>query len=279
MRSDTFVLHADYERRHWWFVARRRIVQALVHQILPPSKERLIVDVGCGTGANVDAFAREYDCIGIDTSAEGTALARQNYPHCRFITGFAPEDLGEAAGRADMFLLMDVLEHVRDDIGLFTNLMAAAKPGAHVLITVPADPRLWSSHDIVHMHYRRYTTERLMKLWQDQPLIPLVVTHFNSRLYRLIRATRSVSRILARSWGHGGTDLKLPPAPVNRLLTSIFEGETNRISRDLRSHDRSGGGHGISMLAIVRREGGVVERRQRTPELAATDLHDPERTP
>lgn len=276
MRADTLRLHADYERRHWWFVARRAIIRDLVHRILPPSPDRLIIDVGCGTGANVDAFAREYECIGIDTSDEGIRLARHNYPGRRFIAGFAPADLGEDAARADLFLLMDVLEHVRDDLELFSSLMAVAKPGALALITVPADPRLWSPHDEVHMHYRRYTPERLACLWQDAPLTPLLVSHFNTRLYPVVRAARSVSRVLRRSSGQGGTDLNLPPAPLNDLLRRLMAGEGAGLVRRLDAGSLAAHGRGVSLLAIVRREEGELEPRACTAELAAMDLHDPE---
>ena len=65
----------------------------------------------------------------------------------RFICGTAP-DLGEAAGRADAVLLMDVLEHVPDDAAVLGSIVDALRPGCHVLITVPADMKLWSSHDV-----------------------------------------------------------------------------------------------------------------------------------
>ena len=277
MKADLFRQHAVYERHHWWFVARRRIVARLVRELVPPSRNHIIVDVGCGTGANVAEFARDYTSIGIDTSPDGIALAKKNFPDCSFKVGYAPEDLGDVAGRADMFLLMDVLEHVRDDVALFTGLMAAAKPGALALVTVPANPALWSSHDVVHMHYRRYTPERIRVLWEGAPLTPLLVTHFNTRLYPVVRLARALANARGRSVGEHGTDLSLPPAPINRMLTGVFAGETARLLQGLRHTSLDTGRPGVSLMAVVRRDAGPMTRRERPAELAASDLHDPER--
>ena len=91
MHYEQFQLHADIEQRHWWFVGRRRILCRLVAEVLPPiAAKRVIVDVGCGTGGNIAALADRYRCVGIDTSAEAIELARQRFPHVRFIAGRAP---------------------------------------------------------------------------------------------------------------------------------------------------------------------------------------------
>ncbi len=276
MKPELMRIHAEYERDHWWFVARRRIVTALIHDLLPPSKDRLIIDVGCGTGITVARLASEYSCIGIDSSEHGVALARESYPHCDFRVGDAPQDLGADAGRADLFLLMDVLEHVRDDVALFTSVMAAAKPGALALITVPANPALWSAHVIVHMHYRRYTHRRLAGLWTHPALTPLLVAHCNRRLYPLVRLVRAVSNARGRAAGSGGTDLRLPPAPVNRVLAGLFGGEAHRLRRRLRRGAVDPNGMGVSLLAIVRREAGPLSPQTLPAELADADVHDPE---
>jgi SAM-dependent methyltransferase len=277
MGPELFKLHADREVRHWWFVGRRQILRTMVHELVPPGQGRLIIDVGCGTGANVAALAGEYECVGIDVSPEGIALARERYPSSRFIVGYAPQDLGDLTGRADLFLMMDVLEHVRDDVALFTSVMAAAKPGAHVIVTVPADPRLWSPHDITHMHYRRYVYDRLRVLWEGDPVTPLLVTGLNRRLLPLVRLVRGIQRRRGRSSGPGGTDLSLPPAPLNRALSRVLAGEASVSVERLRGRVIERHPSGVSFLVVARREPGVMTGRSRAPELAASDLNDPER--
>ena len=79
MQHDQFQLHAQIEDRHWWFVGRRKIIRRLVAEVVRPSTEAIVVDVGCGTGGNLAALAGRYRCIGIDTSDEAIRLARTLY--------------------------------------------------------------------------------------------------------------------------------------------------------------------------------------------------------
>ena len=97
MQHDQFQLHADVEDRHWWFVARRRILARLVEEVLPPDPDATVIDVGCGTGANIAALADGYRCLGIDTSSKAIELARSRFSGSgvEFRVGRAPQDLGD----------------------------------------------------------------------------------------------------------------------------------------------------------------------------------------
>ena len=253
MQSEQFQLHAEIEQRHWWFVARRTIIRRLLAELAPPSPETVVIDVGCGTGANLASLAADYCSTGIDTSAEAIALARQRFPQMQFLVGRAPEDLGELAARADLFLLMDVLEHVADDRAMFARLVEAARPGAHFVLTVPADMALWSEHDQSFGHYRRYDGPTLQRVWEGLPVTPRLVSYFNSRLYWLIRATRTWARLRGRAVGQAGTDFWLPRPAVNRWLESIFAGESRRLVQVLCGRQKQGYRRGASLVAVLRR--------------------------
>jgi SAM-dependent methyltransferase len=272
MQSAQFELHATIEQQHWWFVARRRIMRALVEQVLPPG-QGLVVDVGCGTGGNLAALAGDYRCVGIDTSAEAIELARQRFPGVQFLCGLAPDDLGHLAAEAKCFLLMDVLEHVPDDRGLFSRLVQAASPGACFLVTVPAGPELWSPHDESFGHYRRYDFERLSQLWTGLPLELLGQSYFNARLYPAVRAVRSLNQWRGRTAGQAGTDFSLPPKLVNRTLEGLFAGEARRLKSVVQG-TASGYRRGVSLVAMLRREVGPVplENLSRVEELIAAVL-------
>ena len=235
MQSEQFQLHATIEERHWWFVARRRILCRLIAEVLPPSTETTIVDVGCGTGANIAALADRYRCIGIDTSPEAIALSRQRFPKVRFLSGSAPKDLGDEAERARLFLLTDVLEHIADDFAMFSELLASASPGCFFLLTVPADESLWSEHDESFGHYRRYDRARLEQVWAGLPVTTLLSSYFNARLLPIIRTVRAWNRFRGQAAGAAGTDFWLPSRPVNALLTALFAGEANRLLGALRT--------------------------------------------
>ena len=108
MDASQLALHARMEERHWWFLGRRRILRALLSPLLPPGEERLVVDVGCGTGGNVGALAREYRVVGIDTSETAIELAREKFPGARFWCGKLADLPRQVDAGAELYLLMDV---------------------------------------------------------------------------------------------------------------------------------------------------------------------------
>ncbi len=252
MQSEQFRLHADIEQRHWWFVARRRIMRRLIAAILPPRAETLIVDVGCGTGANIAQLASDYRCLGIDSSAEAIGLAQSRFPAVKFLMGCAPEDLGPLVQEIDLLMMMDVLEHVPDDSPLLSRLVAAVRPGTHLLLSVPADMALWGEHDESFGHYRRYDREGFARLWSGLPVSCRLLSYFNSRLYWPVRAVRAIGRLRGKAAGAAGTDFWLPLAAVNSLLDRLFSGEAARLLRVLQGTGRPYR-RGASLIAILRR--------------------------
>ena len=274
MQSAQFQLHAQIEEQHWWFVARRQILAEVIGAVLPPSRETTIVDVGCGTGANLARLADAYECVGIDTSPDAIRLARARFPQVQFIRGTAPRDLKEVVDRTQLVLMTDVLEHVPDDFALFSELLAATKPGTYFLLTVPADLSLWSEHDESFGHYRRYDTQRLEAIWQGLPVRPIFVSHYNARLYPLVKAVRQWNRFRGKSAGEAGTDFHLPNGAVNRALAQVFAGERERLVRLARGQSKSPYPRGVSLMALLTREAGPVQVRQKPVQLAP-DFYNP----
>jgi SAM-dependent methyltransferase len=275
MNTAQFDLHAQIENQHWWFTGRRQILRRLSAELLDNTdKHPLVIDIGCGTGANLAAFADQYQCLGIDTSTEAIALARRQYPQLQFVHGYAPDDIHQELRQAKLVMLNDVLEHVKDDFLLLSRILAELSPGALCLITVPAEPELWSQHDESFGHYRRYTLPRLQMLWEGLPLQPRLVSHFNTRLYPIIKTVRTVNRWLGRSAGKANTDFNLPPAPVNHCLQQLFAGEYQVLSRALRGQ-RRGYTYGASLVAVLERLPGTIQALSK-PLRAGPDLYDPQ---
>jgi len=273
MQSDQFQLHADIEDRHWWFCGRRRIVRRLLAEIAEPNTGRRIVDVGCGTGANIASLADAYVCHGIDPSAEGIRLARERFPAVQFTCGVAPDAFGPDERSADVMLAMDVMEHVGDDFLFASSLLSVLEPGRHLLVTVPADETLWSPHDVNFGHYRRYSRARFERVWMGLPVTPLLVSHYMARLLPVVRTVRAVNRRRGRAAGTAGTDFAMPPAWINRGLEATFAGEGARLVESMRNPARAYR-KGVSLMAILRREPGLIEPRSR-PADVPTDIHDP----
>lgn len=274
MDDQQFELHAEMEDRHWWFLGRRHILSTLVRRLLPAGADKLVVDVGCGTGGNIGALAGDYATLGIDTSAAAIELARRRFPRTRFWCGELGEAPGELDAGADLYLLMDVMEHVADDFLFLSTTLSRCRAGCHVLITVPAEPRLWSSHDLALGHFRRYAATRLRQVWEGLPVDVRLLSHFNTRLYPPIRVIRWVNRRLGRSAGRLGTDLRLPPAPLNRALARVFAGEAKALVRRL-DGERSGAYRvGASLVAVLRVREAGISPRGKPADLPADQLKD-----
>jgi len=254
VKSGQFRVHAEMEEEHWWFLGRRTILKDVVNQVLPPSKGSAVVDIGCGTGGNIAALASAYDCTGIDPSVEAIQCARERFPGVRFLCGTIPGDFKDLLGEAHLLLLMDVLEHLSDDQQFFSRIITSISPGAHLLITVPATKSLWSEHDVSFGHYRRYEREHLAMLWSDQPVKVRLLSHFNARLYPIIRFVRAFNRFSGRTSGVEGTDFRIPGRRVNEALRWILAGEAETLTEVLEGKRRKGYNRGASLVAVLRRE-------------------------
>lgn len=274
MDATQLALHAEMEETHWWFLGRREILRSVLRRLVPPGGQHLVVDVGCGTGGNVGALAPEYRTVGIDTSRYAIELAEQRYPAVRFWQGELADLPPEVDASADAYLLMDVLEHVPDDFLLLSTLLARCRRGALVVITVPAHEHLWSAHDEALGHFRRYDEARLAMVWRGLPVRVRLLSYFCARLYPVVRLARWTSRQSGRSMGRHGTDLRVPPAPVNRLLAWLFRGEAGVITGLLEGRRSAGYRTGSSLLAVLEVEEEGISPRTKVGG-AAPDRHVP----
>src|SRR5262249_17401833 len=125
------------------------------------SQIQRILDVGCGDGLLFDRL-REFGHVeGIEPDA--SVVSGRHASRIQV----APLDERFAVERPfDVVLMLDVLEHIRNDELALRVAARAVRPGGRLLLTVPALPWLWSQHDVVCAHYRRYTRQSLRDLLQ-----------------------------------------------------------------------------------------------------------------
>lgn len=256
MHPDILRLHAEIEEEHWWFVARREVVAGLVRRTVPAGEGRVVLDLGCGTGANLGALRHDYDCVGVELDEIAVSYAAERYPEATFRCASIDEpDTWELDGPVDVCLLLDVIEHLDDDRLALENAVEALTEGGHLILTVPADPRLWSRHDEHHEHRRRYTRDSLRDVVHGLRVEPRLVTGLNARLYLPIYAWRWIQRRARPASGSRTTgDLTLPPPLLNRVLRHVFAGERARIDRALDGAARPYRS-GVSLLGVFRRTG------------------------
>jgi len=120
-------------------------------------------------------------------------------------------------------------------------------------MTVPADPKLWSPHDEVYGHCRRYTSEVLARVWEGLPVEARLLAPFNRILYPAVRVVRAVTNRRGRRVGSVKGDLSLPWSPVNCLLERLFSLEVPAILRLLNGAPTRVDGRGVSLFTVLRK--------------------------
>ncbi len=217
---------AEIDNEHWWFAARREIVARLIERQAALGRPLRILEVGCGTGSNLELLKRygTVDAIEPDEPARALASQRSGLP---VKGGLLPDGVALEDGAYDLIVLLDVLEHIPDDKGTLAALRGKLAAGGKLMVTVPAAPWMWSAHDLAHHHQRRYTAGSLTKVFQAAGFQVRYRTHFNTVLFPLIAAARVAGKLLGRE---GGDDT-IPPGPLNRLLKGLFGAERHLVGR------------------------------------------------
>jgi SAM-dependent methyltransferase len=217
---------AELDQRHWWYRARRQVIAALIRRkALPPAGAR-VLEIGCGTGHNLEMLGEfgDLDALELDAAARAIAERRLGRP---LLTAPLPELRGVAERHYDLIAALDVIEHIDDDKASLASIARRLKPGGKLVMTVPAYQWLWSAHDVVSHHKRRYSKGSLKKLIDGSPLRIESIGYFNSLLLPAAVAERLASKIR----GKEEADLWLPPRPINATFQTLFAAERHLIGR------------------------------------------------
>ena len=217
---------AELDERHWWYCARREVVAALIQRVVRPPKGAAILEIGCGTGHNFPMLAQfgHVEALELDDEARGIAEKRLGRS---IMTSPLPELAGVPERHYDMIGAFDVIEHIDDDAASLASIAMRLKPGGKFVMTVPAHQWMWSAHDTVNHHKRRYSKAGLEALITGSPMNLEALGYFNSLLFPVAIAERMASKAL----GKDGGDLELPPAQLNAALKRTFAAERHLIGR------------------------------------------------
>lgn len=220
MESIIYQKTAAVEESHWWFSGRRRLVQYILDE-LPLPKNSQILEIGCGTGGNLALLSKYGELHAIEPH-DSARLWAENRGLAHIRPGSLPDGLPYDKPRFDLVVMTDVLEHVAKDLQALKRVRQILKADGHIVVTVPATPCLWSDHDVLHHHQRRYTRRTLTAIFLQAGYRIRFISYTNMILFPLIAA----ARLGKTRFGTAGTDdLAMPPALINHLLQKIFAGE------------------------------------------------------
>ena len=164
MQQHTYAIMDRVEDKHWWFVGRRAILESFLKSISEKIRNRQsairILDVGCGTGANLEMLSQFGTAEGVDVSDDALEFCRQKGLNAQ--KGLA-ETLPFGDETFDLTTALDVVEHLDDDIAGLREMYRVTKKGGYSLIFVPAFMWLWGVQDDISNHRIRYTKRQIVE--------------------------------------------------------------------------------------------------------------------
>ena len=219
MNLDEFQRNFEVETTYWWNVGRFKIIESFIRRYIKPRPDSKLVDLGCGTGGTTLWLQKFGKVKGVDGSKQALAYCRK-----RGLTDLTQSDMEKLKLPSDHFdgaFALDILEHVEDDRKAIREIHRVLKPGGGLLVTAPAYQWLWSEHDEVCHHRRRYTLGRMVDELREAgfqvrrrsycivfPFFPLVaLIHFRSLFKKDKKIMMSIVPL---------------PKPLNNLLIALL---------------------------------------------------------
>ena len=217
MEKSAYIDIQKIEEIHWWYVVRRFIVRLVLDKYIDGRKNK-VLEIGCGFGGNLELFSKygNVDAVEMDSGAKKYA---KNRGIGDIKSGYLPNNMPGYKYKFDLICLLDVLEHIDDDKKSIQYLNGQLTNKGCLLITVPAYMFMWSDHDVVNHHKRRYTRKQLANLMEENGYDIVYSTYFNTILFPIMFITRLINKIFHKK---NQGDFDMPKLWINTILTKIF---------------------------------------------------------
>lgn len=216
MQQHTYAIMYRLEGSHWWFVGRRRILTEFLRTICKNVESSRILDVGCGTGANLELLSSFGEAEGVDLSHEALEFCRSR--GLQKVQAGEAESLPFEDNSFDLVTGLDVVEHLDDDLAGLREFYRVLRPGGRALVFVPAFMFLWGVQDDVSNHRRRYTLRQLKALLKEVGFTVERSTYANITFFAPILLGRVLMRLT-----------RLRPESENNINVGFLNGLLGKI--------------------------------------------------
>ncbi len=221
------VYHSNFEleNKYWWFIARNQIVKDIFEKICKIPQNSDILDVGCGTGGFASKLLDKYNIIGVDTSEIALEYSRKRgikHLYNCYLNEFPNRDFNIKA-----ITILDVIEHIEDDVAVVEQCYSILQSNGYIIATVPAYKWMWSHHDVIHHHYRRYKQRQFNELLTNAGFKIEYSTYFNTILF----LPAFIKRLAEKIFGSKRNDSPIDEVPefLNTIFTKMFGLENNML--------------------------------------------------
>ncbi|PYS46577.1 MAG: methyltransferase type 11 [Acidobacteria bacterium] len=243
MMQHTYPILYKVEESHWWYIGRRRIIASFVENICREIKDHSprILDVGCGTGANLMMLSQFGDAEGVDISEDALSFCRER--GLKNVRHGAAEKLPYEDETFDLVTALDVVEHLDDDVAGLNEMRRVLRPNGHLLLFVPTFMFLWGVQDEVSNHRRRYRMPELRRAVEKAGFEVERTTYANITFFMPVLLIRKFMRLTGI---RTETENSINVSALNGLFGRVF-GAESRVLRHMNIP------FGVSGLCVARR--------------------------
>jgi SAM-dependent methyltransferase len=222
MMEHTYPILFRVEQSHWWHIGRRKILAGFVEEICRQVTDRRprILDVGCGTGANLLMLSKHGDAEGVDVSEDALEFCRER--GLDKVRLGAAEQLPYEENTFDLVTAFDVVEHIDDDLAGLREMQRVLRPGGRVLLFVPTFMFLWGLQDDVSNHRRRYRLPQLRRVLEQAGFEVERTTYANITFFAPILLIRKLMRLTGTK---AASENNINVSALNGILGRLFGAE------------------------------------------------------
>ncbi len=240
MERDYSLNYRELYERHWWWRAREDLILATLERWKPARGWPSILDVGCGDGLFFEKLQAFGTVEGIEMDPSGL---RRDGPWADRIRVGPFDETFQPGKRYSLLLMLDVLEHLPDAAAALRRAIGLLEPEGTLILTVPAFPLLWTSHDDLNHHFTRYTRKTLAAIVERAPARLLENRYF----FRWMTPLKIAVRVKEALFGATPTTPRIPPHWINQSMRAISNAEEWAVGRFPIPF-------GSSLIAVARRE-------------------------